>query len=47
MSMGYVLAAFITAVVLFPVVWPVWWFLASRFETASGERPGRPRAQVS
>ena len=49
MGMGYALTIFLAAVILFPVAWPVWWFLASRFEHENGsyQNVGRPRGQVS
>ena len=49
MGMGYALTIFLAAILLFPVAWPVWWFLASGFEHERGSRQhaDRARPQVS
>jgi hypothetical protein len=45
--MGYALTISIAAIVLFPVAWPIWWFLASGFDRGSHQHGGRARRQVS
>jgi len=40
MEMGYVLAATIVLVVVFPLAWPLWWMLASLAEH-SGQQGAR------
>jgi hypothetical protein len=36
MGMGYALAAFLTMVVTFPVLWTVWWLVDAVVEAAGG-----------
>ena len=36
MGMGYALAAFLTMLVAFPVLWTVWWLVDAVVEAAGG-----------
>jgi hypothetical protein len=47
MGMGYALAAFVTILVAFPVLWALWWLVDAVVEAAGGHTTQPPRQAKS